>query len=85
VSQYDARIARAARDRDTGVRKVAGLTWRAGLAGVACSALIGGALAHQADASTASTDHGPQRGEIIIPGQPPRPATGSGQVSSGAS
>jgi hypothetical protein len=76
----------AASERDRGVRKVASLTWRAGAAGVACSALIGVALAHHAEASPApaAPRHSPP-GQIVIPAQPPQPATGSGQVTSGAS
>jgi hypothetical protein len=76
----------AASERDSGVRKVASLTWRAGAAGVACSALIGVALAHHAEATPApaAPRHHPP-GQIVIPAQPPQPATGSGQVTSGAS
>jgi hypothetical protein len=72
----------AARERDEGVRKVSRITWGAGLAGVVCSALIGVALTHHAEASTG---HGQHSAKIVIPGQPPQPAKGSGQVTSGAS
>jgi hypothetical protein len=76
----------AAGERDRGVRKVTSLTWRAGAAGIACSALIGVALAHHAEASPAPAGpHHSPPGQIVIPAQPPQPATGSGQVSSGAS
>jgi hypothetical protein len=78
-------------ERDRGVRKVTSLTWRAGAAGIACSALIGAALAYHAEASPAPASTVPARphhspsGQIVVPAQPPQPATGSGQVSSGAS
>jgi hypothetical protein len=91
VPQYDARTAIAARDRDTGVRRVGRLTRRVGVAGAALSALIGVAFAHHAEASTAPThqeQHQRQRqqsGGIVIPAKPPQPASGSGQVNSGAS
>jgi hypothetical protein len=91
VPQYDARAAVAARDRDTGVRRVGTLTWRLGLAGAAFSAVIGVAFAHRAAASTAPTRPHPQEqqqqqsGGIVIPANPPQPASGSGQVNSGAS
>jgi hypothetical protein len=80
VPQYEMRL--AARERDAGVRRVTRLTWRVGLIGVACSAAIGAALTQHAQASP-SGPHQP--GGIVIPGQPPQPATGSGQVTSGAS
>jgi hypothetical protein len=72
----------AARERDEGIRKVSRITWRAGLTGVVCSALIGVALTHHAEAGAG---HGQQSGTIVVPGQPPQPAKGSGQVTSGAS
>jgi hypothetical protein len=79
--------AQAASDRDSGIRKVSSLTWRAGAAGLVCSALIGVALAQHVEAAgnePARPPHNPP-GQIVIPAQPPQPATGSGQVSSGAS
>jgi hypothetical protein len=90
VPQYDARTAVAARDRDTGVRRVGKLTWRLGVAGAAFSALIGVAFAHHAAASTAPTrpqsqQQHQQPGGIVIPAKPPQPANGFGQVNSGAS
>lgn len=48
MPEYDAR---AARDRDSGLRKVSRVTWRAGAAGVAFAAVIGVALTHHADAA----------------------------------
>jgi len=74
-------------DRDRGIRRIASLTWRTGAAGVACSALIAVALAHHAQAAAAEPDHARQHqpGQIVIPANPPQPATGSGQVNSGAS
>jgi hypothetical protein len=77
VAHYDARLAGA---RDYGVGKVGRLTWRAGAIGVALSALFGLALAHP----QARRPH-QQSGEIVIPGQPPKPASGGGLVTSGAS
>jgi hypothetical protein len=74
-----------ARDRDFGLRKVSRLTWRAGAAGVAFSAVIGLALAHHAQASSAVPEHRSDPGGIVIPAQPPMPSQGSGQVVSGAS
>ena len=85
MPQYDAQTAGAARQRDSGVRKVSRLTWRCGMAGIACSAAIAGAFAHHADASTAAARPHHQSGGIVIPATPPRPAGGSGQVNSGAS
>lgn len=84
MPRHEAQLAEAASERDSGVRKVSSLTWRAGAAGIACSALIGVALAQHAEASPASPHHH-QPGQIVIPVKPPQPATGPGQVSSGAS
>jgi hypothetical protein len=83
--------------RDDGLRKVTRLTWRAGAAGVVCSALIAAAFGHGATSSPATSSpatsspattrtgnsHG--QGTILIPAQPPAAAPGSGQVNSGAS
>jgi hypothetical protein len=68
--------------RDDGVRKVTRLTWRAGAVGVVCSALIAVAFGHGVRHTAPS--HSSQ-GTIVIPAQPPAPAQGSGQVTSGAS
>ena len=87
MPRQDAQQAQAASERDSGIRKVSSLTWRAGAAGLVCSALIGVALAQHAEAAgnePAPPPHNPP-GQIVIPAQPPQPATGSGQVSSGAS
>jgi hypothetical protein len=81
VAQYDTRF--AVGERDSGVRKVSRLTWRAGLIGTGVAALIGVAFAHPAGASRVARPS--QQGEIIIPGQPPQPTSGGGQVTSGAS
>lgn len=84
MPQHDRRL--AALERDSGMRKVSRLTWRAGLTGVACSAVIAVALGHHPQASASTVHHGRQQSSgIVIPGQPPQPASGSGQVSSGAS
>jgi hypothetical protein len=70
--------------RDDGVRKITRLTWRAAVVGVICSAAIAVAFGHHADAQTARS--GPhQQGTILVPNQPPAPANGAGQVTSGAS
>jgi hypothetical protein len=79
VAHYDPRF--AVGERDSGVRKVSRVTWRAGLVGVAVSGLFAAALAHPADGSS-QPRHSEQ---IVIPGQPPQPATGGSQVTSGAS
>jgi hypothetical protein len=81
--QYDPRL--AASERDSGIRKISRLTRRAGLAGVACSAPIGLALGHHQQAASDVHQEQHQPGGIIIPGQPPQPASGSGQVNSGGS
>ena len=79
MRQDDGRFAMAA--RDAGMRKVTRLTWRAGAVGVICSALIAAAFGHDIRSTPAAP---PQRG-IVVPGQPPAPAQGAGQVTSGAS
>jgi hypothetical protein len=71
----------AAARRDEGLRRVSRLTWRAALAGAAGSALIAVAFGHHAQAQ-ATTRGGPG---ILVPGQPPKPAAGPSQVTSGAS
>jgi hypothetical protein len=81
VAQYDTRFAVV--ERDSGVRKVSRLTWRAGLIGTAAAALFGVVLAHPANASRQQAHNHP--GGIIVPGQPPQPSSGGGQVTSGAS
>ena len=65
---------------------VSRLTWRAGVASLACSAVIGVALAHH-DGASAGTTRPPHStpGQIVTPAQPPQPSGGSGQVNSGAS
>jgi hypothetical protein len=78
----------AAAARDDGLRKVTRLTWRAGAAGVVCSALIAAAFGHgvasqHATGARGNSQHG--KGTILIPAQPPAAAPGSGQVTSGAS
>lgn len=81
MAQYDTRF--AVGERDSGVRKVSRLTRRAGYMGAAVAALFGVALAHPANASREQSHH--EQGEIIVPGQPPQPSNGAGQVTSGAS
>jgi hypothetical protein len=77
---FDVRSAMAR--RDDGVRKVTRLTWRAGVAGVVCSVVIAVAFGRHADAEVSQHS---QQGIILVPNQPPAPATGAGQVTSGAS
>jgi hypothetical protein len=113
----DVRFAAAA--RDDGLRKISKYTWRAGAAGVLCSALIAVALGHHVAAqqpaaahpgnggagtssggslntggsntsggSTSTSGGGTSnqgQGTIVVPAQPPAPASGGGQVISGAS
>jgi|SRR5580658_5721144 hypothetical protein len=85
VPRDDVRLA-ATLARDSGLHRVSRLTWRAGVASLACSAVIGVALAHQSDASAGTThpQHGTP-GRIVIPATPPQPSGGAGQVNSGAS
>jgi hypothetical protein len=118
----DVRFAAAA--RDDGIRKISKYTWRAGAAGVLCSAVIAVAFGHHVSAqppapapahtgngSTSSGSGGTNgggtstnsgggtngggtsgggasnqgQGTIVVPAQPPAPASGGGQVISGAS
>jgi hypothetical protein len=72
--------------RDDGLRRISRFTWRAGAAGVACSALIAVAFGHHGAATHTRTGGGnPGQGTIVVPAQPPAPAGGAGQVTSGAS
>jgi hypothetical protein len=101
MRRVDVRFAAAA--RDDGLRKISKYTWRAGAAGVVCSALIALAFGHHAAAQ--ASNGGGQRpapgssqpasgssqpasgsggGGIVVPAQPPAPAQGGGQVTSGA-
>jgi hypothetical protein len=77
----DVRFAMAA--RDDGMRRISKFTWRAGVVGAVCSAVIAVAFGHNVAAQHA---HGSQPSQgIIVPAQPPAPAQGAGQVVSGAS
>jgi hypothetical protein len=80
---YDMRA--AARDRDHGMAKVRSVTWRAGAAGVALAGLLTLAFGHHSEAATSSSQHQQGSGGILIPAQPPKSGSGSGQVVSGAS
>jgi hypothetical protein len=75
----------AARERDSGMRKISQLTWRAGAAGVVLAAVIAVAFTHHADASASQPKRQHGQGSIVIPAQPPQPTGGFGQVTSGAS
>jgi hypothetical protein len=66
--------------RDGGMRKISKYTWWAGAVGLACSALVAVAFGQHPGSKTVST-----HGTILIPAQPPAPAQGAGQVTSGAS
>jgi hypothetical protein len=113
----DVRFAAAA--RDDGLHKISKYTWRAGAAGVVCSALIAVAFGHHVatqppaavhnsggsgaagssdsgSGAAGSSDSGSGfgggsssgsqgQGTIVVPAQPPAPASGGGQVISGAS
>lgn len=82
MSRDDVRSAMAA--RDAGMRKIGRYTWRAGALGAVCSALIAVALGHHA-ARSQPAHHRTGSPVIIVPAAPPAPASGSGQVISGAS
>ena len=131
MRRSDVRFAAAA--RDDGLRKISKYTWRAGAAGVVCSALLAVAFGHHVatqppaaahtgsggagsigstgssstgstgSSSTGSSSTGSTggsstgsaggsgstgnqgQGTIVVPAQPPAPASGGGQVTSGAS
>jgi hypothetical protein len=91
----DVRFAAAA--RDDGIHKISKFTWRAGAAGVVCSALIAAAFGHHVatqsstgsnsgsqHSTTGNNGSGSNQGGITVPSQPPGPASGGGQVTSGA-
>ena len=88
MPEHDIRTAAASRaaaaSRDSGMAKVTALSWRVGAAGVVAAGLLTFALGHHA-ASGVPTDHQNNQGSIQIPAQPPQQASGSGQVTSGAS
>jgi hypothetical protein len=77
----------AAAARDDGLHRITRFTWRAGAAGVLCSAAIAVAFGHHAAAAQQKTGSGGNSGQgtIVVPAQPPAPAQGGGQVTSGAS
>lgn len=95
----DVRFAAAA--RDDGIHKISKLTWRAGAAGVVCSALIAVAFGHHVAATQPGTGGSTRSqqstagkngsgsnqgsGGIVVPANPPAPSQGGGQVTSGAS
>jgi hypothetical protein len=83
MSQHDPRT--AAGSRDLGLRRIGRLSWRAGLAGLVSALALTMAFGHHVSASTQSPERDHDSGSIVIPAQPPGPATGSGQVVSGAS
>jgi hypothetical protein len=68
---------RAAAERDLGVQRIASYTWRIGAVAATIAAVIMFAFGRHPGEQTV---HG-----ILIPGQPPAAAHGSGQVTSGAS
>jgi len=72
--------------RDPGIRRISKFTWRAGAVGVACSTLIAVTFGYHAAAQQPKAGNGDAgQGTIVIPAQPPAPAQGAGQVTSGAS
>jgi|CZKW01.1.fsa_nt_gi hypothetical protein len=72
--------------RDDGLRKISLLTWRTGAVAAVAAALIAVAFGHGVRQTPAQTQPSHQApGTIVIPAQPPAPAQGSGQVTSGAS
>jgi hypothetical protein len=73
----------AAARRDEGVAAVRRITWRAGAAGVICSAVIALAFGHHAEAAAAKPSTPP--GSIAVPNQAPAPGPGAAQVTSGGS
>ncbi len=82
----DVRFAAAA--RDDGLRRISKVTWRAGAAGVVCSALIAVAFGHHGATQQPKTGSGGHSGQgtIVVPAQPPAPGHGAApQVTSGAS
>jgi len=88
MPQHDIRTVVQSRDaaasRDSGMAKVTALSWRAGAAGVVAAGLLTFALGHHAEARDVPAGH-QNKGSILIPAQPPQPAAGNGQVTSGAS
>ncbi len=95
--QHDPRA--AARERDLGLRKIGRLTWRAGLAGAVCSAVLALAFGHHPAQATTSPSSGTSSssassgaggsttqnngGSISVPNQAPSPASGPSHVTSG--
>ncbi len=68
----------AARERDLGIRKIGRVTWRAGLAGAACSAVMALAFSHQAAEATSSPSSGTS-------GSSSSTSSGGGSTSGGGS
>ena len=83
MSQHDPGT--AARGRDLGLRRIGRLSWRFGLAGLVSSLALAAAFGLHAAAGTRPSEHDHGSGTIVIPAQPPGPASGGGQVTSGAS
>jgi hypothetical protein len=75
----------AASARDAGIRRISKFTWRAGAVGGVCSALTAVAFGHHATGKQPKTGNGNAGpGTLVIPAQPPAPAQGAGQLTSGA-
>jgi hypothetical protein len=83
MPQHDIRT--AAQNREAGLAKISALSWRAGAAAVAVAGLLTVALGHHSSARAVPPEHRTDQGSIVIPAQPPGQATGTGQVTSGAS
>lgn len=71
--QHDPRA--AARERDLGLRKIGRLTWRAGLAGAVCSAVLALAFGHHPAEATTSPSSGTSSSSSV------RGGTGGGGTS----
>jgi hypothetical protein len=79
--------------RDAGLRRITRLTWQIGAAGVVSAAVIAAAFGHstaraatpRAPVTQQGNGQGQGQGQLQIPDQPPAPASGAGQVNSGAS
>jgi hypothetical protein len=81
-------VRHAVAERDDGLRKISKVTWRAGAAGVVCSAVMVVAFGHHSAVTTPSAPtpaHSGPKGSILVPSQPPTSSQGTGQVTSGAS
>jgi hypothetical protein len=77
VLQHDPRA--AARERDLGLRKIGRLTWRVGLAGAVCSAVLALAFGHHPAEATTSPSGGTSSSSSANSGTSGSPTTQNGQ------